>query len=258
MSRLALLITLAAFLNACGEEAVTVPDHSVPDGYAALSRPAFVPVTEPGDGAIDASKFSGLAFIPEGQEWPACGHCELAMQLFLQLDLATLPERPHGLPAKGLLQVFYCTNFKRECDINTDAWDVFKESAARVTRIVATGSRPTPVAVSPVPDAFPARRITGWKKVPDYPGYEEALDLGYELPDDVDPKTVEGEKLLGWPYWAQSPEYPACPECEARMAYLFQIDSDGNLPFMFGDAGIAHVTFCPEHPEKLRFGWACY
>jgi hypothetical protein len=41
------------------------------------------------------------------------------------------------------------------------------------------------------------------------------------------------------------------------MAHVFQVDSGGNLPFQFGDAGCGHVTLCPEHKEVVAFGWAC-
>jgi hypothetical protein len=41
------------------------------------------------------------------------------------------------------------------------------------------------------------------------------------------------------------------------MHLLFQIDSEDNLPYMFGDAGCGHITQCPKHPHRLAFGWAC-
>lgn len=68
---------------------------------------------------------------------------------------------------------------------------------------------------------------------------------------------LNGEKLLGWPCWVQGPEYPSCPECGERMEMLFQIDSEQNVPWMFGDMGIAHITQCPRHRGQLAFGWAC-
>jgi len=38
---------------------------------------------------------------------------------------------------------------------------------------------------------------------------------------------------------------------------LFQLASENNLPYMFGDAGIGHLTQSPENKEELGFGWAC-
>lgn len=66
-----------------------------------------------------------------------------------------------------------------------------------------------------------------------------------------------GDKLGGWPAWVQGVEYPDCPRCGARMALLFQLDSEENVPWMFGDVGCGHVTRCPAHPDEVAFGWAC-
>lgn len=41
------------------------------------------------------------------------------------------------------------------------------------------------------------------------------------------------------------------------MELLFQIASEENLPYTFGDVGVGHVTQCPAHRERLAFGWAC-
>jgi hypothetical protein len=41
------------------------------------------------------------------------------------------------------------------------------------------------------------------------------------------------------------------------MRLVFQVDSEDNVPHMFGDAGIGHLTQCPDHKDVLGFGWAC-
>jgi len=58
-------------------------------------------------------------------------------------------------------------------------------------------------------------------------------------------------------YWIQGIEYPTCPRCSTRMALVFQLDSEDNLDFVFGDSGVAHVTQCPQHPDVVAFAWAC-
>jgi uncharacterized protein YwqG len=84
-----------------------------------------------------------------------------------------------------------------------------------------------------------------------------------ELEEDEEEALMErdfprhGEKLLGWPAWVQGVEYPKCRICGREMALVFQVDSEHNLPYMFGDAGVGHVTQCPEHHAELAFGWAC-
>jgi uncharacterized protein YwqG len=66
-----------------------------------------------------------------------------------------------------------------------------------------------------------------------------------------------GDKLGGWPYWIQGVEYPACPVCQAEMHMVFQLDSNDNLDFMFGDVGTGHITQCPVHKSVVTFSWAC-
>jgi uncharacterized protein YwqG len=46
-----------------------------------------------------------------------------------------------------------------------------------------------------------------------------------------------GDKLGGWPNWMQGVDYPQCTKCNKSLVYLFQIDSEDNLPDMFGDSG---------------------
>jgi hypothetical protein len=41
------------------------------------------------------------------------------------------------------------------------------------------------------------------------------------------------------------------------MQFVFQIASEDNIPYMFGDVGTGHITQCPEHKNQLAFGWAC-
>jgi len=96
----------------------------------------------------------------------------------------------------------------------------------------------------------------------DLPNWEEQKMYGVELSDSEADEVSEtyprgGEKLMGWPCWIQGVEYPNCPECGSPMGHVFQIDSEGALPFMFGDVGIGHITLCPKHTSILAFGWAC-
>lgn len=68
--------------------------------------------------------------------------------------------------------------------------------------------------------------------------------------------TREKDKLLGWPAWIQGIEYPVCPHCKNKMTYVFQIDSNDNLPYMFGDVGCGHITYCA-CKRVVAFAWAC-
>nr|WP_293105517.1 hypothetical protein [Okeania sp. SIO2F4] len=97
------------------------------------------------------------------------------------------------------------------------------------------------------------------QQLEDYPNYDEALEFGIELDDELyeDNFPIEGDKLAGWPLWIQGIEYPNCPICDERMRLVFQVDSEDNLPYMFADGGCGHITQCKEHKNIVAFGWAC-
>ena len=92
----------------------------------------------------------------------------------------------------------------------------------------------------------------------------ECPELGFDLTNPMDDCEVEeiadsepGDKLAGWPNWVQGVEYPRCPRCGRRMIIVFQVASEDNIPFMFGDVGRGHITQCPDYKEVVAFGWAC-
>ncbi|MEZ4451613.1 MAG: DUF1963 domain-containing protein [Nannocystaceae bacterium] len=228
-------------------------------------RSAHVPITGDGDDEGPVSKLVGRPWLPAGTEWPRCPSCERPLQLFLQLDLADLPKGAPG-GGRGLAQLFYCTNSEPLCEVNCEAYSPFADSV--VARLVDPHGPGATAPEERAHEAFPAAVIRGWTETWDLPNREELIDIGAgdeddELPDETEEtihaarRPVAGDKLGGWPYWVQGVEYPSCLECGETMQLLFQIDSNHNLPFMFGDTGCAHLTQCPHHPEVLAFGWAC-
>lgn len=229
-------------------------------GLGDYRRTAYVPVVEQGEGEAAASKFAGSPYLAPGEAWPACGNCGRPMQPFVQLAGDSLPPEAHTRIAPGeLFQLFYCTREDPQCEVDCDAWAPRAKSTLLrlVTPVESPGGPPAPEGM------FPAARIVGWTAEDDFPNYEELGILGVKLPDVESDTLAEayphfGEKLLGWPAWVQGVEYPECRVCGRRMELLFQVDSEKNLPFMFGDVGVAHATQCPEHRTELAFGWACY
>jgi len=237
------------------------PGWEIPPQLAPFKRPAWVPVVEEGDGVITDSKFAGTPWLAASEGWPLCPNCGKPIQLFLQLNLAQLPDAVRGEYGEGLIQLFYCTNAEQECDVECEAFFPFSRSV--VARLVAPEGEPDAAPAPEIEDAFPPRLIVGWRETDDYPNWEESASLGVELSEsdleamqeDGYPRT--GDKLAGWPNWIQYIEYPNCPTCGERMRLVFQIDSGDNLPFDFGDMGCSHVTQCATHKDQLAFGWAC-
>lgn len=223
-----------------------------------LRRIAWVPRVEDGDGPLQTSKFSGAAAVREGEGWPLCQNCGKPLQLFVQLNTEELPSDARLPWSSALIQVFYCTSSEPLCEVDCEAWDAFaKSTLLRVLPLAEAVSHGNPAS-----DAFAAKRIVGWDPAEDYPGWEELQEAGFSEAaiEDISNRgfPLQGEKLGGWPYWVQSVEYPDCPRCQARMAFAFQIDSECNLPYMFGDTGCGHVTYCERHPDVLAFRWACH
>ncbi len=243
-------------------------------------RPAWKPIVENGDASPIASKFCGTPWVGPDAPWPDCAICYQPLPLFLQLDLGSLPEELGQRFGLGLLQLFYCT--RDECQGN-GGWEPFADDLSRVRVVAPKG--PAPLSSHSQQDRqFPAKKIVGWSRFTDLPNPCEHDELGLtykydfalgslrlqcpELSFDVtypmnDCPAEEialselGDKLAGWPAWVQGVEYPHCPRCNLRMIHVFQVDSEDNIPFMFGDVGCGHITQCPQHKDVVAFGWAC-
>lgn len=204
------------------------------------------------------------------------------MQLFLQLNVSQLPAELERRYGEGLLQLFYCVYREGgECPA-VGGYEAFQ--GGKVVRLVhpvgATRRRKVPIAEG----YFPAKTIISWTKMDDYPNSQDHRELGLDYRYDFELGTVRvscgepkllfenqesgglaeaissalpGDKLAGWPCWIQDAQYPKCPLCRRRMELVFQLDSNDNLPYTFGDLGCGHITQCPQHKEVVTFAWAC-
>lgn len=235
---------------------------AIPSTLKPFARLAWKPLVIEGDGTLTDAKFSGQPWLADGESYPCCTNCGKPMQLFLQLNLDTLPEPIQGQYGTGLLQLFYCTSETPLCEVDCEAFFPFAQSV--LARLVQPTDQPHPVSPVTLSDPFPAKTIVGWEEMVDYPNPEEGTELGIELNDEEwEQVTTEesvprsGDKLAGYPLWIQGMEYPACPDCGQPMRLVFQLDSEDHLPYMFGDVGCGHITQCPEHHHQLAFGWAC-
>jgi uncharacterized protein YwqG len=227
-----------------------------------FKRIGWKPVTVDGDTGLTSSKFSGTPYLKDGEKWPLCPNCGKPMQLFIQLNIEELPSdfRNYLQMDHGLLQMFYCTNSDPICEVDCEAYFPFSNST--LLRVIEPSEVTNRVDL-PQGDFFPPKTIVEWEHFDDYPNCDELRELGVQLNheeeevlwDGIGPSN--GDKLGGWPYWVQNIEYPSCPICQKSMRLIFQIDSEDNIPYMFGDVGCGHITQCPEHKEVLAFGWAC-
>ncbi len=225
-------------------------------------RLAWFPIIVEKQSNPTSSKFSGIPALSKDETWPCCSNCNEPMQLFLQLNSQDLPKSEKRVFGEGMLQVFYCTNWDKECEESCEAYFPFSKSTlVRVVdyknEIIASPEK------NPVKNTFSEKQIIGWKSKEDYPNWEELENMGVILTNEQCDLLCDLEyplpkdKLLGWPCWVQGVEYPDCPECGKPMKHIFQIDSEDNLPYMFGDMGCSHITQCESHKDKLAIAWAC-
>ncbi len=231
----------------------------IPSAVIPYKRKAWKPIVEESDGSVLASKFSGIPYLMKDEEYPRCQNCDKPLQLFIQLNLDELPASLRKDFGNGLLQMFYCTSEEPLCEVECQAFFPFAKSV--LIRIIQPEDGAAFLGILSE-NLFPPKLIIGWDEIEDYPNSEEGESLGIELEEDEWDLMIEafpqiGDKLAGYPAWVQGVEYPNCPLCGETMHLLFQIDSEDNLPYMFGDVGWGHITQCKNHSEQLAFGWAC-
>lgn len=237
---------------------------SVTTALNRFRREALFPLVKRGAGAIAVSRFGGRPALRPRETWPICRDCRSKMPLFIQIDL-TKVDHPDSTPdalRRGLFQLFYCT------DENCEPDDCGAFASNMLARIVPAKFLFEMIAGTGGP-RFTAKQIVGWNARADLPNAEEAMELGIRLSgsklDEFYIKKAErgssipldGDKLYGWPGWVQGMFYPECPKCKKKMIYLYQMDSEDHIPFMFGDSGVGHVCVCPDHPERASFYWSC-
>lgn len=223
-------------------------------------RTAYLPILKDNTNTFSTtSKYGGYPYLRNQNDWPTCANCKKHMPLFLQLNLNDLPTKKED----GLIQLFYCTNYDQNCESELEAFFPFsKASACRKIKI----ENPSAEIKPNLNEIFDEKVIVDWNPKDDYPHFEEyALrnidvdtDDVYDLMEDRDQGlTISDDKLFGWPYWIQSEEYPYDRKTKAQMELLFQLGESEIIPYMFGDAGIGHLTQSPDNDEELAFGWAC-
>lgn len=227
-------------------------------------RHAWIPVVEAKERVLVSSKFSGKPYLKADETWPQCPNCGNHMHLFLQLNINEIPDEfKQSLDLySGLLQMFYCTNSDPLCEVDCEAFFPFSKSV--IVRYIAEIDNDKAIKDISLPeDSFPVKTIVKWNMVDDYPNWEELREMGFSLNDEEENELEKlevphaGDKLGGWPYWIQGIEYPRCPICNEKMRLIFQIDSEKNIPYMFGDTGCGHITQCKNHKDQMAFAWAC-
>jgi hypothetical protein len=192
------------------------------------TRTAWKPITSETDGDATTSRFGGTPWLDSGESWPICPHCQTAMPLFFQLNLAQLPAVIAGIYGEGLIQLFYCTH----CD---DAWEPF--SLTSLVRLVQSGGASIPPP--PPQTSLPAKQITGWEAFSDLPNPQDHTQLGLEYAYDFGTplRTIVSGTALG---------------------AAIEVHDVDDLAEQIGTAATrscARVTLISRQEQPVRWGW---
>lgn len=232
------------------EHPIDTPDESWMKSH---SKPAFHPVVDLEETSPDTSKTSGTILVPHGTEWPICPACQHPKSLILQLNLSQLPDDVATRSMSRLLQVFECTN-RRHCRGQRGPF-----SETQIGRLVELEQ---PTTTLDDPKSHPSCSITSWKRVTDYPCYNDFYEQGYfdlDLPyltgEDREAtlsakyRCYTGEKLGGWP--RIHPEDLNCQKCSQQMQVIYQFDcpepESSDSPIFPRRV----IVQCPHHPEVI-------
>jgi uncharacterized protein YwqG len=199
---------------------------------------ARVPVTR------GCSKFGGSPDVPAGFEWP---HHEFGPYRFIgQVNLADLPDGPHGLPGSGLLSFFYADDENGE-----SFWQ--DPDYVRVYRFDAAGALAP--AEPPEEVRYGATVTLAFRAGMDVPTWDVAVhgepmgeslrDAYWALEERLHPT---GRYLLGYP---RNPTLGYDPTPGPEWRSLLTLTSSDELAWSWHD-GDTLVTFIEE--QRLRAG----
>jgi uncharacterized protein YwqG len=245
-------------------------DEALPPARAALLRREIRPAVALSHAAIRPdrrSRLGGLPLLDRGERWPDYLYKPLSFLALIDLgEFATL-SAGIGLPSAGLLNLFY--------EVDDQAWgfDPADRGAWRAIPAdpASARSRAAPDEATTYPETLlVGTRIAtipdwGEEVLEDFDGSE--MDAYLDLKERLDATIPKGPRhqLGGWPLLVQNPwqrecqmasngidvgrpqgyEDPRAGELEAGVedwVLLAQIDTDDDVGWMWGDAGILYFA----------------
>lgn len=213
---------------------------------------------------ITISHFGGRPYAELGENWPICPDCELPLTFICQVNLNEVA--PNLFPGIGLFTFFFCWDcFPNGDEGETEDLWVVKfyphPESSRAMRLKATPRNQEPVK----PCSFISKSVL---TAPDWEGMfvwcPEAVDEANKINSD-EPWVAYDQALEelgcfneiatqvgGYPHWLQAEDTPRCPQSDAPLVLMAQIDSERKAGVTWGDGGSAYLFICPEHPGEVR------
>lgn len=230
-----------------------------------LARPASRLVLDPVHQvtAATCSWFGRVTLGEPQEEWPV-SNGQLMWPL-LQIVVRELPYRPPGLRDLALIRVFIDPAFLAETE-NGGADFYHPEDVSGSGWLLRAS--PTLDTLVPIVTPEHGSRIIAapghWELIPDdLPTWDElsrdAPQYQLDHYEDLEPKTHEGTKVGGWPFTIQSQlSWGPWDENPCNLEYQFQIDSDYDRGWMWGDNGTAYFgRGTGSHRDTWGMVWQC-
>jgi uncharacterized protein YwqG len=236
------------------------------DRLRPLARRCAIASLRPRTGlALTDSKFGGLPYAEEGDDWPVC-KCGMPMAFICQMDVRTA-----GLSEElglGFFTFFYC----HACSSWGD--DAVPQTTWTV-RTYGAADKAKGVEIAPDGDIdeghLAAECAIEWRAAQSLPDWDDICDLDPDIVEtcnelnsaspweayDEASQSITGAwpdtvtQLGGFPEWIQGAEMPP------GFRLLAQIDSEDKANLMWGDVGRVYLFVSESDPKDVRMCMQC-
>jgi uncharacterized protein YwqG len=238
-----------------------------------IAKKTWIPITEEKETTYKNSKFGGGKYLIINSEEINCKACSRPFIPLFQIDLKSVPQNSFPFN-EGLLQFFYCLNCEGPDYLGREDMGI----KARILNLETDQ-----LIEYDFKEFYPEKAIIDWKFI----GYEvhpEMFDFIFGQGDSYSLKAYSefepllkdfseeenkliqeigefymsrSDKIGGYGKYIQGYPYLKCKICNKELKHIVQIGSEINIPYMWGDGGIAHVFICEDHKENRDFSFDC-
>jgi len=207
--------------------------------------------------APSASCFGRIRLALPGETWPVSSG--KPMLPLAQFNLAEMPYRPDNLSNIALITVFIDQDELPTDTLNGDGW--LLRAYSSLDDLVRIQDQPPTSLINPC--------SIQWEMIAeDYPSSDDASSLGISdlMNKDEDEghselfATQQGTKIGGLPFGVQCEVlWPLAVRDTAKPEYAFQIDTEQEARWMWGDVGFGYFgRGTGEHRDVWVLEWQCY